>query len=338
MKQVVGISRDHSRSMWSIARPAARDYNSSIETIKFEAERNGIPTTVNVVKCGVGMQAIVERETINLDVHRLQPIREDQYVADGYATPLFDSIGDLIELMGNVPNANDPELCFLVMVITDGQENSSKKYTSKDIAQKLATLQATDRWTFVFRVPHGGRAVLERFGVPSGNILEWEQTQRGVEVASQATAVGMTNYYRERSRGVKSTSSFYADLSDLKTTEVKTQLNEIRFGLECLSVPVSKHRTEIREFVIEKTGRYVQGSAFYQLSKTEKVQESKRIIIQDKNTFKYYTGAAARQMLGFPDRGEIRVSPRSLGHYKLFIQSTSTNRKLMGETDLLIYS
>jgi hypothetical protein len=323
--------------MCNIARAACRDYNNNIETIKSASYNNGIDTMVSVVKCGIGPQAKVIRETVNADVHGLRPLPELHYETTGWGTPLFDSIGELISTFEATPDANDPNISFLVMVITDGKENRSHRWTGRALMQKIKDLQDTDRWTFVFRVPRGYASELTTRGIHAGNILEWDQTDHGVEVASAATADAFQRFYVARSKGEKSTTRFYADLSDLKASDVKTHLDDISGKIMQLYVPADENRVEIKDFVIKRNGSYVQGSAFYQLTKTEKVQESKQIIIQDQTTSKFYTGRIARQMLGFPEYGQITVSPRSLGNFKVFIQSMSVNRHLMGDTNLIIY-
>src|SRR5882672_320670 len=137
MKNYIGLSRDHSRSMWSITRPAAKDYNDNIRAIQDAARNNNIDTIVSVVKCGVGPYASVEREVINSNVHVLQPINEIAYIADGSGTPLWDSVGELIDLLSEVPDADDAEVSFLVMVITDGEENFSKKWSSAAMSNRI---------------------------------------------------------------------------------------------------------------------------------------------------------------------------------------------------------
>jgi hypothetical protein len=134
--------------MYYISQAACRDYNNNIAAIKSAAKENDIDTIVNVVKCGVGHQASVVRETINSNVQVLKPIPENQYIADGSGTPLFDSIGELIDMMSAVPDADDPQVSFLVMVITDGQENRSGKWNAKRLTETIKKLQNSDRWTF----------------------------------------------------------------------------------------------------------------------------------------------------------------------------------------------
>ncbi len=335
MKQYIGISRDHSRSMWNISKAAARDYNANILAIQEAARTNNLDTIVSVVKCGVGYQARVDREIINSNVHILQPIRESAYVADGSGTPLWDSVGDLIETLSSVPDVTDPEVSFLVMVITDGEENYSKKWSAARLSQKIRELQASDRWTFVFRVPRGYGAHLARFGIPEGNILEWDQTDRGVAVASAATNSAMSSYFSNRSQGLKSTTKFYADLSNVSLSEVRHTLDDISGKVQKIYVRPQDDGASIRLFIEGKRIPYQIGSVFYQLTKTEKVQEAKQICICDKNSGAIYTGYAARDLLGLPHYGAVKLAVGSLGQYDVFVQSTSVNRRLVGNTTVL---
>lgn len=335
MKQYVGISRDHSRSMWNLARSAAKDYNDNIRSIQEAATTNHLDTIISVVKCGVGSPARVVREVTNSNVHVVNPILESSYITDGNATPLFDSIGDLIETFSNLPDANDPEVSFLIMAITDGEENASQKWKTT-LGPKIRELQATDRWTFVFRTPEGYGATLARLGIHAGNILEWRQTASGMALAGAQTASAMSSYYAARATGVKSTNKFFADLSRVSVNEVKQSLKDISKQVTKFIVPYSDDGAMIKTFV-EKYVPYQIGTAFYQLTKTETVQESKQICICDRQTGAIYSGMAARDLLGLPHFGAIRLAPVRLAKdgYEIFVQSTSVNRKLVGGTVVL---
>lgn len=339
MKNYIGISRDHSGSMGHIASAAARDYNSNISAIKESSLREGQDTIVSVVRCGVGSRGSVEREITNSSVTTLEPLNESRYVADGGSTPLFDSVGELIELFERVPDAKDPTVSFLVMAITDGQDNSSRRWSAHSLGQKIRQLQATDHWTFVFRVPRGYKRDLVHMGIPDGNILEWEQSTRGVEVASQATTKAFDEYYSSRSRGLTSTQNFYTtDLSGVNKATVKAKLVDISREVEFFDVPKTGS-LEIRKVVEAKTGQpLVKGTAFYQLVKTEKeVQDYKQIAIRDKKSGAVYSGAEARSMLGLPYNGTVKIVPGNHGTYDIFIQSTSVNRKLVPGTQVMYW-
>lgn len=242
MKNYIGISRDHSGSMSSLRSAASKDYNDVIQSLKNAALSSNIETILSVVMCGVResspvefpeyqvgvvspIAAVTQRapfnqhtprtinkfETINCPVQNIPQISSYQYTTDGISTPLFDSVGLLIDTLKSVPDANDPNVSFLVMVVTDGEENSSKNWNARSISAEIRVLQSTDRWTFVFRVPFGKKQSLVNLGIPAGNILEWEQTDFGMEKSSVITRSSIGQYYVDRSVGATCSTAFFAD-------------------------------------------------------------------------------------------------------------------------------
>jgi hypothetical protein len=338
MKQYVGISKDHSGSMSHLRVNAAKDYNSLIASIKVAAATNRIDTIVNVVKNGIGPgRGRVEREVVNSNVQVLQPVSEHQYITDGHSTPLLDSVGDLIEQMKAVPDYNDLDVSFLVMVITDGQENSSTKWYPARLAKEIQELQASDRWTFVFRVPKGYTRYVTGLGISEYNVLEWEQTKQGLEQSSEATQAAVQSFYTARASGVRSTSNFYStNLNVVSQIEVKSALVDISKEVKVYS-NILWDGIAIKElFGRYDCSVYVKGTVFYELTKREKaVQDYKVICILDKKAGKVYSGRTARDLLGLPHTGTIAITPGNHGDYKIFIQSTSVNRKIPNGTSIM---
>jgi hypothetical protein len=330
MKQYVGISRDHSGSMASLAGSAMVDYNDNINAIRKAALQNDIDTIVTTARCGIG--GGVDFECVNSSVSALKPITK--YEADGM-TPLFDSVGELIASLEKVPDANDPAVSFLVMAITDGEENASKTYKAK-LGQLLRQKQASDRWTFVFRVPRGYGRNLEALGIPSGNIQEWDQTVRGIKESSVATQKAVTNYYSaRRNTGLRSTDAFYTNLAGVTPRQIKKVMTDI--SNEVKIWPVSQTQ-DIRDFVENKMKFLQIGTAFYQLTKKEKVVQSNKLIcIRDKGTGAVYAGQAARDLLALPATGTVSLTPGDHGNYDIFIQSLSTNRKLLPGSNVMYW-
>ena len=331
MKQYVGIARDHSVSMQGITRAARDDYNDNIAAIQEAGRENSIDTIVSTVKFGQGVQ----REVVNSNVNVLQPLFA--YEANQGSTSLWDAVGELITLLEAVPDRNDPNVSFLIMVITDGEENSSRKWSGSSLATKIRALQATDRWTFTFRVPSGYGRQIRNIGIPEGNINEWETTTKGMEKSSQATISATRAYYSGRASGLTSTKSFYtADLSGITNSAVKAALVNVSNSVTPLLV--APDGIAIKDFIESRYFTYTKGCTFYQLTKTEnQVQDYKKICIRDRMNGNVYYGAAARQLLGLPTHGTIKLVPGHNSGYDIFIQSTSVNRKLVGGTTVLYW-
>lgn len=333
MKQYVGLVRDHSASMAGIVDAARRDYNDNIDAIKEASVKEGIDTILNVI----AFEDInnIKREVVNSSINGVKPL--GHYSAPGHDTPLFDSVGELVEIMGKVPDVNDPGVSFLVMVTTDGVDNSSRRFDGRDIAQLIKKLQNTDRWTFTFRVPYNQKTSLVRLGIPAENIREWEQTERGFQEATLGTRTAISSFYGARAQGATSSRNFYANMGTVSARQVENSMSDISHQVRELRV---NGRTRIDEFIELKTNRtYQKGTAFYQLSKSEKaVQSHKNFIVRNHHSGKLYAGQEARTLLGIPTGGTIALKPGDHGDWDIFIQSTSNNRILLPGTDVIYWA
>lgn len=334
MKTYVGIIRDHSGSMGGIARYAARDYNEVVASLKEAAHENSIDTIVSVIEVGGNTRRVVTNSAVGI----LQPIPETSYQASG-GTPLYQGINEMLSLFEQVPDYKDPEVTFVLMVITDGAATDGG---AQSLSLRIRRLIQTDRYTLTFRVPKGyGRDIARNLNVQEGNILEWDgRSSASLSQATVATRSAVKSMYAARASGVKSTQTFYADLSQVSAADVKVACTDISDKVVFYPIGMKYHDLEIQDVIWNITGKpFVRGEAFYKLTKTEKaVQDYKKIAIRDKKTGAVYAGAAARQMLNLPKYGDVRLVPASLGNYDVYIQSTSLNRKLKDGTDVMVYA
>ena len=98
----------------------------------------------------------------------------------------------------------------------------------------------------------------------------------------------------------------------------------------------------IKEFVEDAHLIFKKGKGYYELGRTETVQCYKSIILQEKSSGKLFEGPQVREMLGLrPESPKGSYEPERLRYfhldnYRVFIQSTSHNRKLR-EGALFLY-
>lgn len=332
MKTYIAIVRDHSASMSPLIKSAMADYNLIIDGIR-ESKSPDDETFITVVECGVGHLASIQVVESKLPVERVNKI--SMYSASGSGTPLFDSVGTAIQNLKTNRVYEDDNTAYLVMVITDGEENRSRNYNSRTLAEKIRQLQATDKWTFVFRGPRGSSRQFQSIGVEPGNIMEWEQTHESLAHSTVATTQGLSGYFSTRATGGTSTRSFYSANINVPKEDVVRAVKDMTSEFNVWSVIID---SRIDDFVRAlNSGVYHLGRGFYQLTKPEKaVQEYKEIALLDKSTGKIYSGTTnVRSILGLPLKGTIKLVPGDHRNYDIFIQSTSNNRKLVAGTRVL---
>jgi hypothetical protein len=327
----VGFVADHSGSMSNVRSQAMNDFNENIDIIQQKNEELDQETFVSVNRCGIKSSGndFLYR---TVDVSEIKTLNRYDCVGN---TPLWDSIGDLIDDLkfATRHNIND-DVSYLIMVLTDGDENASRKWSAFSLKKEIRDLTNTGRWTFVFRVPYGRAGyIVSALDIPRENVIEWDG--RTVESYAKTTLLqnqGLERHFLGRASGQTASASFYANLqADDKTIQrTLTDLTD-----EVWLWPVTREM-QIRDFVEQHVSNYTKGKAFYQLTKSEEVQGYKDLIIQSKVDGKIYGGEDARKLLNIPDTvGTIRVRPGQTGNYDVFIKSTSVNRKLQPNTRLL---
>lgn len=87
-----------------------------------------------------------------IDVRRVEPLTERQYVACG-CTTLLDAIGGAIHHIGNVhkyAREEDRPEHTLFVITTDGMENASRHYSSDRVKQMIERQKSRYGWEFLF--------------------------------------------------------------------------------------------------------------------------------------------------------------------------------------------
>jgi hypothetical protein len=134
----------------------------------------------------------------------------------------------------------------------------------------------------------------------------------------------------------RSTSSRRSRVS-LSTSEIlDSDLSTLR------SCPMAKYQvlnveedTSIKNFVESKEGlRFKTGKGFYEFTKPESISPNKEVVLMKKGTGELFEGKEARKIIGLSDETK-KYKPSDMKDYRVFIQSTSYNRKLIGGTGFL---
>lgn len=331
----VAFCIDESGSIQGIVKPLVAAYNKNVESIRDAVLAEGQEASMTALAFG---HRILKHRVLYVghQVQTVEKLKDGDIIPSGM-TPLFDSVYRAIKKLEEMDDGKD-ETTFVINVVTDGHENSSYSpgidVTIKTMEEKIAT----DRWTFAFMVPNGSATYFSRkYKIPIGNIQEWDsKTEVGTQTAFVQSAKGFADYFGGKSRGIKSTKTFYSNLEDLTVRQTRKDLSEITKQVEFI---IPSEECQIRQCIIGAGHIYVAGCAFYHLIKTEKrVQPKKMVALRVKTSGKVYCGNEARKLLGIDGlTTTVRLVPGDHAKFDVFIQSTSYNRKIPTETEVMYW-
>jgi hypothetical protein len=284
-----------------------------------------IYTFNNTVKCVV----------YDKDVLRLPSIAS--FYRPNNSTALIDATVLCLDDLAMTPEKYGDH-AFLIYVLTDGEENASRAHTGRELTRRIEALP--DHWTVASLVPNmNGKFEAKRVGFPADNIAVWNpDSASGVTEVGHTIRVATESFMTGRASGLRGTRSLFSTGADALNTQTVAAA-----GLKPLAASSymqvhikAEDRVPIKTYVEDELGhKYRAGTAYYELTKTERIQPNKKVLVQNKRTKHVYDGAEARNLLGLPDM-EVRVKPDVNPQFRVFVQSTSTNRLLMPETELLI--
>ena len=139
---------------------------------------------------------------------------------------------------------------------------------------------------------------------------------------------------------IRSTSRSYTHSTRREAGEIKkmAELEPVAPGR--FQVMTVDKDCDIKGFVTSNGIEFKKGRGFYELTKVETVQQYKEIIMQDRETGEMFVGSQVREKLGLKPQTESggvdeKLYAKDAKEFRIFVQSTSVNRKLIGGTTFL---
>jgi Mg-chelatase subunit ChlD len=126
-----------------------------------------------------------------VDIEKVKLLTGKDYHVGG-CTALLDAVGGAIRhtkmVHGYLPKEYRPEKT-IVVIITDGMENSSKKYSYKDVKRLISKCEEKQSWDFLFLGANiDAAAEAERIGIAQSHAATYVADERGTEVVYGAVA------------------------------------------------------------------------------------------------------------------------------------------------------
>jgi uncharacterized protein YegL len=147
-KVFVSFVLDESSSMGTGQGAVVSGMNEQIQTLKKRFEDGSVEPVITFVKFSDNVISMYEGRPLS----DLQEIKANDYRPNGM-TALYDAVGYTIDTVEKLEGINDEGNSSLLIVITDGEENSSRKYNSSQISEKIKTLNASGKWTVTYIGP-----------------------------------------------------------------------------------------------------------------------------------------------------------------------------------------
>jgi hypothetical protein len=215
-KTYVAVVLDRSGSMDSIRQEALDVFNEQVKTIQAKAK------DMDVSVCFSTFSTAADKPVIWMqDAQELKPMTTAQYMPAGM-TAMYDGVGDAIDGLKKAADADEKHVAFLVVIISDGFENNSKRFSAADIAERVQACEKTGRWTFTYLGANQDlKKVSKDLGINLGNMAAFVSTAEGTRDATTMHAAATSGYMVNRSKGIKADTSFYARAGGAPDKNVK---------------------------------------------------------------------------------------------------------------------
>jgi uncharacterized protein YegL len=208
-KTHVALVLDRSGSMYAISQQAVQGYNEQIKALQESVEKENQEVTVSLVS----FHSSVTEHFWERPVMELEEASKNDYSPSGW-TALHDGMGYTIKKLMETGDPNDENTSYLVIVISDGEENSSKYYNSESINELISKLKGTGKWTFTFMGCDKNylKEVAQSTGIPLANCAVWDNSSAvATEFANKGSVKNLKKYMKARSMGVQHLNCYHSE-------------------------------------------------------------------------------------------------------------------------------
>ena len=186
---------DRSGSMTGLEHSTIEGYNEYLKSLSKEKD-------VRLTTVLFDHEIIVFNDST--PIKKSKRLTRDEYQPRG-STALIDAVCKTINENKSKVKKDDKAL---VLIITDGAENCSKEYNSKQLHDLVTKLEKKN-WTFTYLgANQDAWAVTQAYGFKAGNVSTYVSTTTGTIKAFASMSVNTMNYVRNSG---SNSGSFYVD-------------------------------------------------------------------------------------------------------------------------------
>lgn len=166
-----------------------------------------------------------------VEIGSVKDLGEGDYLPSGM-TAMYDGVGDAIDFLAAEAKKADS---VVVVIISDGMENASQRFTSAAIASRVKELQDSG-WTFTYIGANQDLTqVSAELGIHQGNVLGYTSDVVGTIAMQGVVASSLRSYTSARSSAMAKGQDVFAT-NCLYTPEDRTKVGDSVDGSTSLSV------------------------------------------------------------------------------------------------------
>lgn len=197
MKTNIHFVLDKSGSMEIVQDSTVSGFNEYIQTLK-----NDKKSEYNLTLTLFDTEIVTKH--VNKPLKEVKKLTKKTYIPDGM-TALYDAVCMTIE---KARKKIDKKNKNLVVIMTDGEENSSKEYTQENFKKLVKKVEKDKNWTFVYLgANQDAWANAQKFGFSRGCTVNMVQSDNGIKNAFRQTADASISFSSSTS---DSTNKFYS--------------------------------------------------------------------------------------------------------------------------------
>jgi len=192
---LVNLILDQSGSMSDCLDSTISGFNEYVQTLIGKSdEKAKIMLSLTTFCAPDASQNKIETIFSMKEVSEVPALTKNNYVPTGL-TPLLDAIGYTVEYIEK-ELLNEAKPKIVCVILTDGLENNSKKYSLSQI-KELITAKESEGWTFVYLgANQNSWSVGAAMGVSLGNSANYTATLKGYHAAFQSLGQDTLCYHR----------------------------------------------------------------------------------------------------------------------------------------------
>ncbi len=147
-------------------------------------------------------------------VREVMPLSRETYVPDG-CTALFDAIGHTMRITDDFVAANHPDQVLFV-IMTDGEENSSREFSGDAVFKMISERQETAGYEFIYLgANQDAIRASQELGMYDGRSMNFAGTPDASRAAMRDLSRNVRGYRRKGERQLGASEWFTEEHTDL---------------------------------------------------------------------------------------------------------------------------